>query len=89
VLQFLNIPFEGGVNRIRANSNTKEVAAWSDSGKVFVYNIEEQLKSLTSGGVKKVPSLANRPIFSYNGKNLRYILPSLLPLKFEFIICTQ
>jgi len=86
VLQFVNIPFEGGVNRIRVNSNTKEAAAWSDSRKVFVYNIEEQLKSLSSGGVKKVPSLANRPIFSYNGKNFRYILSSLLTLKFELII---
>lgn len=65
ILQFLSIPHDGGVNRIRCNKTSNFVASWSDNRKVYIYDIRPQLKALDTH--VKVPSLANRPAYSYNG----------------------
>ena len=72
ILQFQNIPHDGGVNRIRfqhttSESKTKFVATWSDNRKVYIYDIREHLDSLNSATTGKVSNLANRPVFAYNG----------------------
>lgn len=68
VLETRRVKHPGVVNRVRVMPQAKNiVATWADTGKVHVWNVDAQLKSLEKPGRDSSGSAAAKPIFTCDG----------------------
>lgn len=66
VLISIGIQHEGSVNRIRSlHSKPQIVATWSDTGKVFIWDIKDPLNNLTTN-ISVKSTLKLKPIYTVN-----------------------
>lgn len=66
VLTSIGIEHEGSVNRIRSlHSKSQIVATWSDTGKVFIWDIKDPLNNLITNNTSK-STLKLKPIYTVN-----------------------
>lgn len=72
------IKHQGCVNRIRSTrfNNSTYAAAWSELGKVSIYNLNTQMEALEDAGSLKVyeashGSELSKPVFAFNGHQLQ------------------
>lgn len=65
ILDHINIPHRGGVNRVRSMPQQPHiVATWSESSDVHVWDLEKQMNSLAKG----TPRMSKiDPVFTYDG----------------------
>lgn len=71
ILESFDYPHQGGVNRVRTRPHTSVVASWSDTGNVYLYNVEPLMNQCSGNNNHNSTSASSKntkqPFFTYSG----------------------
>ncbi|KAJ3786120.1 WD40-repeat-containing domain protein [Lentinula aff. detonsa] len=75
IIEYRSVPHLGGVNRVRAQplpsseplpppTQPYHVASWSETGKVYIWDVRPLIESLETPGYSLVKSRSSKPVFT-------------------------